>query len=244
MSLASNYFKERLGYKCFECDEGYISYKYMTYEGIKGIYYRDAYVVPEGRRNHILYSMAEELKDIALSDECKVALSTINLNIMDPENSMRALLWWGMKPVAYMSNLLWFMKKIDKDFESPLLSPRIGIPFAKDRSLYGNYIGEIFGDRIIELDEGFITYNMLPYNKEKSCYIKEIYVDPKCRSKGIAHTLGDRVTDIAKSDGCVRLVGSIDNGSNGKDYALKAFMYWGFRLDKIEGNILWIIKDL
>lgn len=244
MSLAADYFKERLGDSTIECDEGYITYKYMTYHKLKAVYIRDIYVIPSQRHNRIGTLLGDKVVEIAKKEGAIVALGTVDMSTRTAKESMECLLYWGMKPVAFAEGLIWFMKPIIDnvhDIENHMYD---NILYDENRSHYGNYIGERIGDHIIECDEGFVTYKMMPYKESPACYIKEIFTTKEARGKGVADMLGKQVTDIAKEKGCKLLVGTVDTKSKGCDYALKGFLWWGFELDDMHSGVIWITKKI
>ena len=58
---------------------------------------------------------------------------------------------------------------------------------------------------------GFVTfrYGYSTFSGKPSLYVEDIYVDDDSRGKGIAHAFFDRLAEIAREEGCIRLEWSV-----------------------------------
>lgn len=108
-------------------------------------------------------------------------------------------------------------------------------------SLYGDYIREqTFGD-IVETDIGFATYVFLD---EKTCYIKDIYVKPEFRMAHEASDISAIIEDLARAQGCTRLLGSVSPSTKNSTRSLKVLLAYGFQLLSSSNDIIYFQKDL
>lgn len=107
-------------------------------------------------------------------------------------------------------------------------------------SLFSEYVKERGGKEIVESDKGFATY----YYIENGCYIEDIYVQPEFRKSGEASRLADQISEIAKSNGCKILYGTVCPQANGSTSSLKVLLAYGFSLDSSINNLVILKKDL
>lgn len=107
-------------------------------------------------------------------------------------------------------------------------------------SLYGEYIKERDGHEILELQDGFITYEI----SNEVCYIVEIYIRPHLRRAKIGSTLADTVVGIAKKRGCTILYGSVSLETKDPTSSTKALLGYGFKIHNYSQNLLWFTKEI
>lgn len=101
--------------------------------------------------------------------------------------------------------------------------------------LLANYIKEREGYDSLITDEGFALYKIMG----PECYIKDIYVHPDYRNKGIASELADQITHIAKQNGCKNLIGSVSTDCGNPTMSTKVLLAYGFTITvAIHGGIL------
>ena len=108
------------------------------------------------------------------------------------------------------------------------------------KSLYAEYIESRGGKEIIETEKGFATY----YYLEDGCYIEDIFIKEEFRHSGEARKLAGQITEIAKSKGFKKLYGTVCPVANGSTYSLKAFLNYGFQLDKSLTNLIILKKEI
>jgi ribosomal protein S18 acetylase RimI-like enzyme len=92
---------------------------------------------------------------------------------------------------------------------------------------------------VIETAEGFVIY----YNieAERAVYIEEIYIKPQFRRSDIGSSL---MRDIIKESVMPYMMGSIDVTTEGTAISLKAMLKQGFEPYRIEGNLMFLRKEL
>lgn len=108
-------------------------------------------------------------------------------------------------------------------------------------SLYANYLKERTDDQILETTKGFATYR---YINDKSVYIIDIYTIPEARKSGYATELTNKIVEIAKSEGCAELLGTVVPGMKGSTEGLKAFLAYGMQLSGIEKDMIILRKEI
>ena len=107
-------------------------------------------------------------------------------------------------------------------------------------TLFGQYLTELCGKNIIESDIGFITYSFL----EDSVYIEDLFVLPDHRKTSEASKMADEVSEIARSKGYKKLMGSVIPANKNSTESLKVLLAYGFKLDSSTTNFILMKKDL
>ena len=109
-------------------------------------------------------------------------------------------------------------------------------------SLYAEYITERTADKIIEAEDGFVTYRFL--NDGKTVYVIDVYVVPKSRGSGRASQLVNMVADIAKESGAIEMLGTVVPSANGSTISLKGLLAFGMKLQSSSNDLIIFRKDL
>lgn len=107
-------------------------------------------------------------------------------------------------------------------------------------SLYGDYILEREGRETIESENGFVTFKI--YGIE--CLIQDMYVKPEFRKSGVANKMANKLTEIARDRGCKFLSASVSPNTTDSTTSLKAILSYGFKLAKIDSQLIWFTKEL
>ena len=109
-------------------------------------------------------------------------------------------------------------------------------------SLFAQYLTERSNDRILELEQGFATYRMLP--DQKAIYLIDIFVHPDLRHSNLASSMADKVADIGKKEGYTKMVGSIIPSTKNSTAALKIALAYGMKLSSSAVDFIALEKDL
>lgn len=107
-------------------------------------------------------------------------------------------------------------------------------------SLYGQYIQEREGKKIIEGEHGFCTYKI--YGEE--CYIEDIFIKKESRRSGIASEMTDLIASMAKEIGCKFLTGTCVPSTYGATESMKAMLQYGFKIHSCVNDKIILIKEL
>lgn len=107
-------------------------------------------------------------------------------------------------------------------------------------SLYAQYLTERCGYEILEVDDGFVTFEML----DTAVYIRDIFVVPSARRNGLASRMADQVCAIAQGRGCLTLLGTIDPTTHGAHESLLGLLAYGMRLSHLSGGLIVLTKPL
>ncbi len=107
-------------------------------------------------------------------------------------------------------------------------------------SLYSDYHKETFGYETIEVEGGFIVYDLKP----PECSIEDFHVRKDLRGGPLAKRLADQVFRRAKEGGALRVWARIRPGLKGAEHALKSDLHYGFKLFGVNGNDIILMKDL
>lgn len=92
----------------------------------------------------------------------------------------------------------------------------------------------------IQVDGGFITYKFLP----DYCYIEDFYIVPELRRTGLIYDLASQVEEIARKQGYLKMLGSVVIDTNNPEISLIGCLKHGYKILKLEGNIIWLHKEL
>lgn len=96
-------------------------------------------------------------------------------------------------------------------------------------SLYADYVKERLGWDTIEVEGGFITYNMRP----PLASIEEFYVRPDLRGTTLAKRLADKVVEAARDNSVHKIVCRIFLGLKETEYTLGLYLKYGFKLSSL-----------
>lgn len=106
--------------------------------------------------------------------------------------------------------------------------------------MYAAYVREKTNDLILENDKGFATYTFL----KNECWIKDIYVHPDFRKLNVASELANEIVEIAKKEGCSKLIGSVVPSTKNSTASLKVLLAYGFLLDSSGNDFVLFKKDI
>lgn len=111
-------------------------------------------------------------------------------------------------------------------------------------TLYAQRMLELENVHTLELPEGYISYEILPIG---TLFIRDVYVAPEHRGKGIARDMLNYVEDMAKKERCTGATG-YHVPSQFKNQVSKSFsaiaLSQGFKIQQVEGSVTWFHKFL
>ncbi len=108
------------------------------------------------------------------------------------------------------------------------------------RSMYAEYVKERTGDDVIETEKGFATYRFM---EPKTVYLIDIYVKPEFRIKGVASDIADMVMELAKIQGCTKMIGSVVPSANNSTISLRALLGYGMTLKSCTNDFIIFEKE-
>lgn len=91
-------------------------------------------------------------------------------------------------------------------------------------------------------DIGFITWKII--NDGTAIYIIDLYVIPGHRQRGFASKLADHVFGLAKEQGIEIVYGTIVGDVGDPTTSMKALLGYGFEIDYINGQTIWMRKNV
>lgn len=112
MSLYAEYIKERLNDDILETDEGFLTYRYIDWNGQKAIYIIDLYIIPSKRKTGLATSFADKVVAKAKTKGCTIAIGSVSTFAKTKEQSIGVLLAYGMKIAGYEPDSIIFLKAI------------------------------------------------------------------------------------------------------------------------------------
>ena len=107
-------------------------------------------------------------------------------------------------------------------------------------SLYADYVFERQGKATVEFEHGFATYGI----NGKEVYIEDIYVHPEHRKTGLAAKLADEIARLAKINGCVTMVGTVDPKARGGTTSLRVLLGYGMTLHSVQNGLIYFVKEI
>lgn len=107
-------------------------------------------------------------------------------------------------------------------------------------SLFGQYILEREGKKIVEDNRGFATY----FYVQDGVYIQDIYVNPDFRKSGAASFYADTIAEEAKAKGFNNMYGTVSPSAYGADASLKVLQAYGFKLDRLANGLIIMKKEI
>jgi GNAT superfamily N-acetyltransferase len=107
-------------------------------------------------------------------------------------------------------------------------------------SNYGLYVKEREGLDILENEQGFFTYRITG----EECYIKDIFITKEARRTGLATSMAEEISKIAKEKGCKYLSGTCVPSTVGSTASLKAMFSYGFKIHSSQNDLIVLIKEL
>lgn len=112
----------------------------------------------------------------------------------------------------------------------------------KAEQMFSDYAKERgFGPRLFVLENvGFATYHL----NQDHCYIEDIYVVPKERKNGHAKVMADAIAKIANENELSVLVGSVCIHAKTKEDSLKVLLAYGMKLAEINGDMIYLKKEI
>ena len=108
-------------------------------------------------------------------------------------------------------------------------------------SLYAQYLKERSYTGIVETKEGFATFE---YVNQDVVYIKDLYVIPKKRKKGVAAGFANKIVELAVADGKKLLLGSVDIQAKGAEDSVKVLTAYGMTQYKLDGTMIYFVKEI
>ncbi len=107
--------------------------------------------------------------------------------------------------------------------------------------MYGAYVKERLNKEYYETAFGFVIYS---WYLDNAIYIEELYIKPESRLEGFGTLMVDEVCEIARKAGKKYLVGSVDPIANGSTSSMKALLAYKMQLWRLEGNLIFLSKEL
>lgn len=108
-------------------------------------------------------------------------------------------------------------------------------------SLYAEYINERGDAKIIELSQGFATYNIL---NQDQIYLMDVYIKPDYRRTHIASELANMVAVEGRKAGCKEMITTIIPTLNGSTISVKTVIGYGFKLKSAKENLIVFYKEI
>ena len=106
--------------------------------------------------------------------------------------------------------------------------------------MYSNYLKERTDKEVLETEQGFAVYSFT----QDAVYIEDIFVDKDFRHSNVASDIADKISEIAKSKGFKKMLGSICPSTKNSTEGLKVLLAYGFKLDSSTNNFILFAKDL
>jgi len=107
-------------------------------------------------------------------------------------------------------------------------------------SIYADYMKEVYNKEVIESANFLIVYSF----NEEVFYLEDFYIRSEFRDKGFGKELMETIISMAKVKGCKKLLGSVSLLCNYKDENMAKFLKFGFKIQSLGSDIIFLIKDI
>ncbi len=107
-------------------------------------------------------------------------------------------------------------------------------------SKFAAYMKEREGVETLETKDGYATYIITG----EECYIRDIFVLPSSRRKHVASHIADKISEIARANGCKYLTGSVCPTANESTTSMKVLVGYGMRLLCSKENLIFFKKEI
>lgn len=101
-------------------------------------------------------------------------------------------------------------------------------------SLFGDYIWETRGARIVEGAYGFATYLI----SGDECYVEDVFVREDQRHMRVGTKMMDQIKASAKDAKCKVLTTTVSAKIKNPDSSLQACFNYGFRISRVVDNVI------
>lgn len=108
-------------------------------------------------------------------------------------------------------------------------------------SLYAQYITERGDAKVIEIPEGFVSYNVI---NENQIYVMDVFVKLDYRRTHIASELTRMVENEGRRQGCKEIITTVIPTLVGSTISIKAILNYGFTLQSASNNMIVFKKDI
>lgn len=105
---------------------------------------------------------------------------------------------------------------------------------------YSEYISERNGAKLYEDEDGFFSYRILGTD----FFIDDLYVSKEKRKTGIGKRFSDKIDKLAKENDCTRNVCTVCVRADNYEDSFKFIQKMGYKVDKIEYVLIYLIKEI
>lgn len=106
--------------------------------------------------------------------------------------------------------------------------------------MFAEYIKERENKSVYQTEHGFAVYQI----SGTECYIQDIFIKEQSRNKDNAREIADAVCEIAKSNGCKTLTGTVAPSLNGSTKSLGMLLHYGFKLHSCREDFIILVKEI
>lgn len=107
--------------------------------------------------------------------------------------------------------------------------------------MFEAYVKEREGAVLIKHEHGFGLYKDVTVD---TGYLQDVFVQPEYRLQGVAKQILQQTLDLAKKSNKKALLSSTDTTANGATESALAILHCGFRILKLDGNVIWYIMEI
>lgn len=106
--------------------------------------------------------------------------------------------------------------------------------------MFAEYIKEREGKHVYMTNHGFAVYQIAG----QECYIQDIYIKQDSRNKDHAKEIADAITEIARSNDCKTLTGTVVPSLKGSTKSLGILLHYGFKLHSCREDFIILVKEI
>lgn len=109
-------------------------------------------------------------------------------------------------------------------------------------SHWADYIAETADKRMLEDENGFATYFVVPGTQV--CYIEDIYVVPEKRKSDVGTEYELAIRNWAVEQGCIELMGSVNLQSKNPERSVQVLLARGFKIAQVTPTMMYFKKNI
>jgi ribosomal protein S18 acetylase RimI-like enzyme len=107
--------------------------------------------------------------------------------------------------------------------------------------MFQDYFKELKNLEVYETESGFVLYRV---QNDDELYVRDVYVAPQFRRKGIASKMVDELSNLAKESGCKLLIVDVEPSNNNATESIKLILAYGMRVAEANDDEILFVKEI
>lgn len=107
--------------------------------------------------------------------------------------------------------------------------------------MFEEYFKELKNLEVYKTEYGFILYRI---QNDDQLYVRDVYVAPKFRRKGLASKMTDEISNLAKDSGCKLLIVDVEPSNNNATESIKLILAYGMKVAEANDDEILFVKEI